>query len=392
MKPALSLEEAQTRILAMAEPLTGETTATADASGRYLAQDLIAIRSQPARNLSAMDGFAVGAGGGPWSIIGESRAGHPFPGELGGAEAVRISTGAVVPAGASAILIKENAQVSGESVAGEAPDAGRHIRRAGFDFGAGDTVLTAGTLVGPAQVALALMAGHAALPVRRKPRVAILDSGDELSADPSTCADHQIPASNGAMLAAMIAPLAGEVVRIGPVSDDMEALSAALAQTEGADILVTSGGVSVGDHDLLRPALERWGADLDFWRVAVKPGKPLMVARRGDQAIFGLPGNPVSSFVTCWAFVLPFLRALGGAGDALPRPAMMRCAADLPPCGDRREFLRAVHNGAEVEPLNSSDSSALLELAGANALIERPPGSGEIKAGTSVPVYHIRNG
>src|SRR5690606_11785983 len=194
----------------------------------------------------------------------------------------------------------------------------RHIRRAGFDFRSGDTLLGAGVRIGPAQIALAIGGGRGELAVHALPSVAVLDSGDELAADFDRCAPHQIPASNGAMLAAMVGPYAGTVRRMGPVPDSLDALLDALRQTGDANVVVTSGGASVGDHDLLRPALEAWGATIDFWRVAMKPGKPLLVARRGQQWIVGLPGNPVSSYVTGFLFLLPLLRKLAGAADPLP--------------------------------------------------------------------------
>jgi molybdopterin molybdotransferase len=220
-------------------------------------------------------------------------------------------------------------------------------------------------------LALAISSGHATLGVGRLPSVVVLDSGDELSADPANCAPHQIPASNGAMLAAMAAPYASSVRRIGPVPDDLDAMLTALQEAEGADVLVTSGGASVGDHDLVRPALEHWGATLDFWRVAMRPGKPVLVARRAPQWVLGLPGNPVSSYVTAFLFLLPLLRALAGADEALPTPIEARLEGTLPPTGERQEFARAWFSGQTVRPLNEQDSSALGTLAAANALIDR---------------------
>src|SRR5690606_3566863 len=223
---------------------------------------------------------------------------------------------------------------------GEGDPSPRHIRRAGFDFRTGDPLLPAGIRIGPAQLALAIAGGRADLAVRALPTVAVLDSGDELAADPAHCESHQIPASNGAMLAAMAAPYAAKVNRIGPVPDKLDAMIEALRQAGDADVIVTSGGASIGDHDLVRPALEAWGATIDFWRVALKPGKPILVARRGAQWIVGLPGNPVSSYVTAYLFLLPLLRHLGGAREALPRPLAATLADPLPAAGDRLEFVR----------------------------------------------------
>jgi molybdopterin molybdotransferase len=388
----LPLEEAQARLLALAPAMGSEEVAVEAAIGRRLAADVIAARTQPPANLSAMDGYAI-AGDGPWTLIGESRAGAPFGSSLKGGEAVRISTGAHMPNGSDRVLIQENASLSdGVLSTDEPPEAMRHVRPRGFDFADGDTVLTKGTRFGPAQLALAIAAGHASLQVTRQPRVAVLDSGDELAADPTACGPDQIPASNGAMLAAMASPLVGMVKRIGPVADDMAALAEALAMAEDCDILITSGGASVGDHDLVKPALLAWGAEIDFWKVAIKPGKPLMVARRGSQVILGLPGNPVSSFVTAFLFALPLIRASMGDPNPLPRALMVKVGEDLPEVGSRREFLRGVSDGQTVRLAASQDSSALLALAQANCLIDRPSGAAPVSAGEPAAVYNLQNG
>lgn len=403
MSELLSLEEAQARLLALAPsmPVVSSPLALHSASEpmvRYLAQDLVARRTQPPADLSAMDGYAI-CGIGPWERVGESRAGTPFEGDLKPGQCTRISTGAHIPNGADRVLIQENAQVTGASVAlaqGEQlPAAYRHVRKRGFDFIDGQTVMAQGTRIGPAQRALAIAAGHDSAPHRKAPRVHILDSGDELSALASDCKADQIPASNGPMIAELLRPYIGQAHRLGPVPDDKPALAAALDQADG-DVLITSGGASVGDHDLIKGALERWGAQLDFWKVAIKPGKPLMVATRqtprGQQVILGLPGNPVSSFVTAFLFALPLVRA--AIGDPSPLPRAVRRTADeaLPATGKRREFLRAVSDGSGVRLAASQDSSALMALAQANCLIDRPPFSDAVLAGDQVPVYPLQNG
>jgi molybdopterin molybdotransferase len=371
--PPLPLEEAQRRLLALAHPLGSETLPAEAAIGRYLARAIAARRSQPAADLSAMDGYAV-AGEGPWRVIGESAAGRPFSGPIVAGEALRISTGALMPTGGTSVLLQEEAILDGDRLAaapGTRPSA-RHIRRRGFDFAVGETVLEAGTRIGPAQLALAMAAGHAsALEVGRLARVAVLDSGDELVASADRWDDHRLPASNGAMIAAMAAPLAASVERLGPVPDRLEALVVALSGAGHADVIVTTGGASVGDHDLIRPALEAWGATIEFWRVALRPGKPILLARRGEQWILGLPGNPVSSYVTAFLFVLPLLRRLGGAQDCLPRWSTARLDGTLPAGGTRLELVRARLDGGTVTPIDDRDSSALRALATANALIER---------------------
>ena len=397
MTPPLPLAEAQRRLLALAHPLGTEALTTEACLGRYLGTDLSARRTQPAADLSAMDGYAMReALGGPWRIVGESAAGRPFAGELAPGEAVRISTGALLPAGAGAVLLQEEAIRDGDELSmapgGEASP--RHIRRRGFDFAEGDIVLGAGRRIGPAQLALALSAGHGAsrLEVGRLPRVALIDSGDELVTGSRDWQDHQLPASNGAMIAAMVASLAASVERLGPVPDRMEALAQALARAESADVVVTTGGASVGDHDLVRPALEAWGATIDFWRVAMKPGKPLLVARRGEAFVLGLPGNPVSSYVTGFLFLLPLLRRLAGATEALPHPLPARTAVALPAGGNRLEFVRARLAGGVVTPLDQQDSSGVRALAAADVLIERPIDAPAVAAGGEVAVYRLENG
>lgn len=395
--PPLALEEAQARLMALATSLSAEQVEVPEALGRYLSQPLLARRTQPAADLSAMDGYAIRSTDlpGPWTVIGESAAGHPFVGTVTAQTAARIATGALMPAGADAVILQEDCARDGSTLilTGEPPNPiGKHIRRCGMDFATGKLLLPAGTPIGPGQIALAIAASHSLLSVRRKPRVAIIDSGDELSADPASCATHQIPASNGAMLAALASSVPCEISRIGPVGDSLEALSDALSRAQGADVIVTSGGASVGDHDLIRPALQAWGAELDFWRVAIKPGKPLLVAQRANQLVLGLPGNPVSSHVTAYLFLLPLLRHLLGAAQPLPRPVTARLTQPLPAGGMRREFLRASWNGSEVTLQILQDSGALSAMAASNALIDRPAQAPAQHAGSDVPVYLLGNG
>ena len=396
MSAMLTLEEAQERLLALApKTATSMIVTQAIATTRYLAQDIAALRSQPPADLSAMDGYAI-SGDGPWQRIGESRAGGPFEGTLEAGQCTRISTGAHMPIGTDRVLIQENALVDGDSVAvapGEnLPPPQRHVRKAGFDFAQGDTVLKRGTRFSPASLAVAISAGHGTVPVFEPPSLAVLDSGDELVPPGKPVGDHQIPASNGTMLAAMLHPYVGAADMLGPVPDDPALLAAALKRAESSQILITSGGASVGDHDLIQQALKDWGADLAFWKVAIKPGKPLMVARRGEQVILGLPGNPVSSFVTAFLFALPLVRAAMGARDPLPTKTVAIAAHDLPAIGKRREFLRGIVDGAQVALASSQDSSALRALATSNCLIDRPAGANAVKAGEPVTVYNLQNG
>ncbi|MBH0113470.1 molybdopterin molybdotransferase MoeA [Novosphingobium sp. YJ-S2-02] len=400
--PPIPLEVAQSRLLALVEPLRVEHVDLEGALGRYLAQPLLARRTQPAADVSAMDGYAVASipADPRWTVIGESAAGHPHTGTIGDGEAVRISTGALLPAGASAVVLQEDIAREGDAIhlEGSAPaPVSRHVRHCGMDFAEGTQVLPAGIAIGPAQIALAMTAGHKHLPVHRRPTVTIIDSGDELARDPEVCPLHQVPASNGLMLAAMMRGLTAETRRIGPVVDTMDALIGAFDAAGDAEVIVTSGGASVGDHDLVRPALEAWGAQLDFWRIAIKPGKPLLVATRRrangrPQVIVGLPGNPASSMVTAFHFVLPLLRRLLGAAQPMATAITTRLGADVPATGARREFLRAHWDGESVSPVVLQDSGALAAMAASNALIDRPAHTPALAAGEPVSIYQLQNG
>lgn len=397
MSAPLALEYAQARLLALAPVLPLEQVPVEAMLGRYLAEDLHAARTQPAADLSAMDGFALRGGEGPWTLVGESRAGAPYAGELTAGQCARISTGAVVPQGADRVLLQEDAALTGGVVtATDSPPPGRHIRARGFDFRAGDLLLERGTRMTAGRIALALTGGNAVASATRAVRIAVMDSGDELASDPAECSAHQVPASNGAMIAAQLAPLGCEVVRLGPVGDTMEALAAALAAADGVDILITSGGASVGDHDLIKPALAAWGAETAFWKVAIKPGKPLLVATRQSagrsQVVLGLPGNPVSSFVTAFLFALPLVRAAMGDPAPLPPALSLLAGEELPPIGPRREFLRAISDGTVVKLAGSQDSSALSALAAANCLIDRPAHATAVATGEPVRVFSLQNG
>ena len=396
--PPLPLEEAQARLVALAPPLPVEHRATAEALGHYLAAPLIAARTQPATALSAMDGYALRATDlpGPWTVIGESAAGHPFGGTVGTREAVRISTGAALPSGADCVLLQEDALRDGATLtlSGTPPSPpSRHIRPAGMDFAAHDPLLPTGTRLGPAQLALAIAAGHGHVAVRRRLRLAVIDSGDELAGAGHALLAHQVPASNGPMLAAMAAGLPVDVQRVGPVPDRLDALAAALNGARDADVIVTSGGASVGDHDLVRPALESVGAQIDFWRVAIKPGKPLLVGHRntqglaGPQVILGLPGNPASAYVTAYLFLLPLLRAALGAAEPIPVPLHAPLAQPMAAGGGRTEFLRGHWHGRAVSLDPLQDSGAISPIARANCLVKRIAGAAMQPEGTQVPIY-----
>lgn len=391
MTDLLPLEEAWRRLLIDVKALPSERLAIDGASGRYLASPLAALHSRPAADVSAMDGYAVSRDG-PWSLVGESRAGSPHSGALSSGEAVHVSTGAVVPPGADRILISENARLHENCLSAiDPPVPGRYVRAEASDFRAGEVLLERGARLNPAMIALAIAGGHARAEVCRKPRLAIIDTGDELSNERAGSSPAAIPASNAAMLAALARRFPCKISRADPVPDDLTALSRALDKFSGCDLLVTSGGASVGNHDLVRRALEAAGAEIAFHRIALKPGKPLLVARRGSQIVLALPGNPVSSYVTGFLFMLPLVRALLGAADPLPTPVFMQTTVALPPVGSRREFLRGVLDEGGVHPLARQDSGAMRALADAQLLIERVEGSDAVRPGTNVPVYLLEN-
>ena len=392
MSAPLELEEAQARLLDLLAPTPPYSCSVDAASRLFLAEPVIARRSQPPADLSAMDGYAT-AGDQPWLVKGESRAGAPYDKVLGKGDAIRISTGAHMPLGADAVLIQENSQIDGTRLTATEPPTSRYIRRAGFDFNASDTLLEPGTRLGAAQIALARAGGLAQVVAHDAPRVAIIECGDELCADPTDCPPGQIPSTNGAMLGEMAREVGADISRLGPVADDADAITnAILTASETAGMVVISGGASVGPHDLVKPALEAAGFALDFWRVAIKPGKPLLVARRGDTVVLGLPGNPVSSYVTGFLFMVPAILKLAGARDCLPRAMALPLGAPLPEGGGRREFLRASWVAEGVMPFPQQDSSALLPLALADVLIDRPRQAAAVETGAFVPCYSLRNG
>jgi molybdopterin molybdotransferase len=385
----IELEEAQARLFALADPVSAEAVSLEAAFGRWAAAPVTAIRTQPAADLSAMDGYAMRFADlpGPWRIIGESAAGGRFVGNIETGQAVRIFTGAVLPAGADTVIVQEDVEAEAETLrlTGDGPAAlGAHIRQKGGDFESGEAVIAPGTWIGAAQIALAIMAGQAALMVGRRVRVAIISTGDELVAPGTPTADDQIPSSNAPMLAALLADLPVDIVNSSHVRDNLVALTDHLKALPACDVVVTLGGASVGDHDLVRPALIAAGAEIDFWKIAMRPGKPVMAGRLGDAIALGLPGNPVSAYVTAILLLLPLIRHLSGAEAPLPQTTTATLGESLPANGPRRDHLRArLHNGIATR-VGDNDSSMLLALASANALIIRSPNANPSNAGDLV--------
>ena len=387
------VHEAQKRLLAMTPPLPRDDVPLRQAAGRWAAADVHAARTQPASDLSAMDGYAIRFADlpGPWRVVGESAAGRPFAGQVGTGEAARIFTGAAMPAGADTVLIQEEADRDGATLrlTGEGPaHAGRNTRAKGLDFTEGDRLIEAGQRLTPARIAVAATGGVATLAVRRHARVAIVATGDELVAPGHPITGAQLPESNGAMLAAMLADLPADVIDLGILPDRLDALTAAFASVD-CDLLVTTGGASVGDHDLVRPALRAAGGTIDFWRIALRPGKPMMAGRLNGATVLGLPGNPVSAFVTATLFVRPVIAHLCGATDPLPRTTTAILGEDLAANGARTDYLRAAHRDGRVYAAAIQDSSMLLTLARADCLIVRPTHAPAARAGDSAEILDI---
>jgi molybdopterin molybdotransferase len=395
----LAVAEAQARIWAAFAPGPEEWVSLDRGLGRVLARDLAARRDQPPLAVSAMDGYAVRAAdtrepGRRLELVGEVQAGTVWAGALGPGQALRIFTGAPLPAGADAILIQEDADADAGGVRCREPvEPGRFVRPRGLDFGAGWVGLPAGRVLDPRGIGLAAAMGHAWLPVRRRPRVGLLATGDELRWPGETPGPGQIASSNSAALAAMARAWGGEPVDLGICPDRAEPLREALAGAAGLDLLVTSGGASVGDHDLVRQAFEGTGLVLDFWRIAMRPGKPLAFGRLGGTPVLGLPGNPVSAVVCGIVFLRGALRRrLGLEPDLAPEPA--RLAAPLPANDQRQDYLRATLTpGPDGMPLATpaarQDSSMLATLAAADALLVRPPLAAPLPAGATVPMIRL---
>ncbi len=397
----LSLDEAQARLLAAIDPLPGESVAIEAALGRHLATDLAARRTQPPFAASAMDGYAIRFADlpGPWRLIGESSAGSGFAAGVGAGETVRIFTGAPLPDGADTVMVQEDVGRDGERVTlprDGPPHRGAHVRPAGLDFTQDDALAPAGARLTAPLLGLLAAGGYGELPVHRRPRVALLSTGDELVPAGTAPGPDQIVNANGPMLRALFAAAGAEIVDLGIVPDDRAALAAALDRVAGVDLLVTVGGASVGDRDLVVPVLEAQGATIDFWKVAIKPGKPMLTGRLGTSRVIGLPGNPVSAFVCAQLFVLPTLRRMAGSLSPLPAVMQARTRVALPANGARRDHLRALLScdGGEwrVAPAPLQDSSTLRILAASNALLVRPAQADPVAADSFVPVMPLDSG
>lgn len=400
----LSVEDALDRILRNANPrpLT-EHVVLHEGLGRVLAEDIPALVTHPAFDNSAMDGYAVrhediGTIGAELTVIGQSAAGRGFKGEVKTGQAVRIFTGAPLPAGADTVIIQEDTErlPDGGIRTKFVPGKGRHIRLSGQDFALGETALSAGDLLDAGRLTLAAGMNHASLPVFKRPRIAILATGDELLPPGSTPGADQIIASNSFGVAAIARDNGAEVIDLGIVGDDQQAIAAQVVRAQEADIdvLVTLGGASVGDHDLVQATLLACGMTLDFWRIAMRPGKPLMVGQLGATAVLGLPGNPVSSLVCALLFLEPLTRKLGRL-PSRERMATARLASPLPANDIRQDYVRArlskgEDGGLVAHPFPRQDSSMMKVFAQSDGLIVRAPHAAQAPLGAKCDILRLR--
>jgi len=395
----ISLVEAQARVLAGVVPLDAEVVGLGQAAGRVSAAAVKARLDQPPADLSAMDGYALraedGAAGSRLRVIGTAPAGHPFSGTVGAGECTRIFTGGILPAGTDAILIQENAVLlpPDRIELAEAVQPGRHIRRKGQDFAAGAEIVASGTKLTPRHIALCASANHAWLAVHRRPRVAVLATGDEIALPGEPLPDGGIFGGNGPALCALAEAAGAEATLLPRAPDDAAVLTDLVGSLGGFDILLTIGGASVGAHDLVQQALNRAGMRLDFWKIAMRPGKPLIFGRMGRQSVIGVPGNPVAALLCGGLFLRPLIEAMQGiAAEPLPlEPA--RLGAALGANDVRLDFLRATltRDGAGLiaTALPRQDSAAQSDFAAADALLVRAPFAPPAQPGDPVEVVRM---
>ena len=398
----MPVAEALAAILAGSEPLPEEMAPLDLAHHRTLARDIVALRTQPPQAMSAMDGYAVRAADAGkvdarLEVIGEVAAGRPFDRTIGEGEAARIFTGGVVPDGADAVVIQEDTIADGNTITvKQAAVAGRHIRPVGVDFRHGDVLLKAGSRLTDRDLSLAASMNYPELPVRCRPKVALLATGDELVMPGTTPGPGQIVFSNGYALHALMRSEGAETIDLGIAADTMAATTAGIrrARESGAHILVTTGGASVGDHDLVKKSLDVEGVAMAFWKIAMRPGKPMMHGRLGPMRVVGVPGNPVSSYVCALLFVVPLLRALSGNKTIHHRREIALLGRDVAANDVREDYLRAklekrADGSLVATPVTRQDSSLLAYLSQANALVIRPPFAPAAAAGSPCEILQL---
>ena len=395
----ISVDEARDRILAGLRPTPSEIVPLGAAWNRVLAQPVRARLTQPPSDVSAMDGYGVRAAdatlGATLDVIGAAPAGHPFEGSMGAGQAVRIFTGSVIPDGADGVLLQEDTTRDGDRITvNEAVGVGRHIRRAGQDFAAGDIVIPAGRKLTARDVGLAAAANHPWLTVHRRPRVAILATGDEIAMPGEPIPTGGIVSSNSHALASVVRAMGGEPIVLPIAHDTTEAIAAVADSVQGVDLLVTTGGASVGDHDLVISGLQTRGLVVDFWQIAMRPGKPLLFGNMGAVPVLGLPGNPVSALVCAILFMLPALCRLSGLPAAPPPVTRAIAGAALKENDRRADHLRStLVTDAEgrlvATPFPVQDSAMLRRLALADALILRAPHAPALPQGAEVPIIRL---
>ncbi len=397
----LSVADAFERVLAQGEPLPAEEVPLQEADGRVLAFDLRALLTQPPANVSAMDGYAVRAADvaqapARLKVIGEVAAGRPFAAAIGRGEAARIFTGGVLPSGSDTVVIQELTRREDDVVeVQKAVSQGRNVRLEGLDFRNGATLLRKGHRLTPRDLQLAAAMNHPLVPVHRRPKLALFATGDELVHPGTTPGPGQIVYSNGFALCALARSEGAEVVDLGVVADKLDATIAAIrkARELGANILVTTGGASVGDYDFVQQAFARQGMALSFWKVAMRPGRPLMHGKLGAMAVLGLPGNPVSSYVCAFLFLVPLIRLLSGRSDLkIPtEPAVL--GGDLGANDERADYLRATlraaADGSVATPFPTQDSSMMSPLAKADCLLFREPHAPPAQAGSRCEIIRL---
>jgi molybdopterin molybdotransferase len=398
----MPVADALAAILEGSQPMPEELVALEAAHHRVLAHDVAARRTQPPQAMSAMDGYAVRAADASHAqtklkVIGEVAAGRPFDRAIGPGEAARIVTGGVIPDGADAVVIQEDTVADGNSITiTEAASAGRNVRVAGVDFREGDVLLSAGTRLSDRDLSLAASMNYPELPVRRRPKLALLATGDELVMPGTTPGPGQIVYSNGYALRALARAEGAETVDLGVAADTVAATTAGIrrARELGADILVTTGGASVGDHDLVKTSLEAEGVGIAFWKIAMRPGKPMMHGRLGPMRVVGVPGNPVSSYVCTMLFVVPLIRALSGRKTIHHVRDTALLGRDIGANDQREDYLRARLDERDdgtliATPVTKQDSSLLANLAAAQALLIRAPFAPAAKAGTPCEILRL---